>query len=108
MLPYYKPSSQQIGNGDNNWIQQQNYAMENELAEKVQELHRASLGLRAVIKKDKSNWDKMGDLFGNASDILNETVKKFDVMKKTGGINIILYLACFMFVVFMLFYWIFF
>ena len=58
--------------------------------------------------EDKSNWDKMSDLFSNSRELLGETMKKFDVMKKTGGVNVILYLACFMFLVFMLFYWLFF
>mmetsp|Transcript_39371 Transcript_39371/g.34849 ORF Transcript_39371/g.34849 Transcript_39371/m.34849 type:complete len:101 (-) Transcript_39371:57-359(-) len=100
MLSNHHPSSE--------YLTKENQRLEDQLYHGVQKLKEASLGLRRDIKKDKEGWERMSELFGNAGEMLNQSVKRFDVMKQTGGVNVTLYLACFMFFVLMLFYWIFF
>eukprot|EP01084_Bolivina_argentea_P227516 384232_1 len=97
MLPHHNSSSE--------IMTKQNDELQNQLSSKVRQLVVASRNLRRIIIQDKSNWGKMEPMFGSASDILSQAMKKFDVMKQTGGINVILYLAIFMFFVFMILYW---
>lgn len=100
MFSHHPPSSE--------YLAKENLRLEDELYHGVQKLKKASLSFRQDVIKDKQEWNRMGQLFGNASEMLNQSMKKFDVMKQTGGINVTLYLACFMFFILMLFYWLFF
>ena len=97
-------SSRRYSRESRSFLERQNTALEDELFIKVDRLKGASLELSGILQSDKSNVEKFTDLFDNAGDMMREVGKKFNVMKRTGGMNTLLYLSCFMVFVFILFY----
>ena len=82
----------------------------NDLAEKlnsqVEMLKTGMYELSDIIKKDKRNLNDIEMSFGTASGLLGQTMDKFGDMMGTGGTKTTCYLACFIFFVFIIFYWI--
>ena len=77
-----------------------------ELNGKVEMLKSGALDLQTIIKKDISKLNDIEISMGSASGLLGQTVGKFEKMMKTGGTKTTCYLACFIFFVFIIFYWI--
>ena len=76
-----------------------------ELDSKISQLKRGASELRGIITEDDRRLNDIEHLMDNASGFLTQSMQKFDVMMKTGGTKTTCYLACFIFAVFILFYW---
>merc|ERR1712154_503982 len=87
-------------------MEEKNNELINELNSKVGLLKSGALDLNSIIKKDAKQLNDIEMSMGSASGLLGQTMGKFENMMKTGGTKVTCYLACFIFVVFMLFYWI--
>ena len=87
-------------------MEEKNNELVDELNKKVGMLKNGAIDLSQIIKKDISKLNDIEVSMGSASGLLGQTVSKFDQMMKTGGTKVTCYLACFIFFVFLIFYWI--
>eukprot|EP01084_Bolivina_argentea_P098826 177654_1 len=77
-----------------------------ELNSKVSLLKTGALDLNTMIKTDAKQLNDIEMSMGSATGLLAQSMDKFGHMMKTGGTRTTCYLACFIFVVFIIFYWI--
>lgn len=87
-------------------MEEKNNELVSELNEKVELLKRGAYDLNQIIKDDNKNMNDIEFSMSNASGLLEQTMGKFGDMMNTGGTKTTCYLACFIFFVFIIFYWI--
>merc|ERR1719229_372675 len=87
-------------------MEQKNNAMIEDLQKKTSMLLDGGKDLSKLIKEDERRMNEIGGLMGDASGLLSQSMGKFNDMLETGGTKTTCYLACFIFVVFLIFYWI--
>ena len=86
-------------------MEDKNNEIIDELDSKISLLKRGATELRGIITEDDRKLNDIEHLMDNASNFLTQSMQKFDVMTKKGGAKMTCYLACFIFAVFFLFYW---
>ena len=87
-------------------MEEKNNELVDELHAKVGMLKNGAWGLNKLIKDDAKQLNDIEMSMGSASGLLSQTMGKFEQMMQTGGTKTTCYLACFIFVVFFIFYWI--
>eukprot|EP00483_Globobulimina_turgida_P001429 UN01431 len=87
-------------------MEEKNNELISELNSKVGLLKSGALDINQMIKTDAKQLNDIEMSMGNASGLLGQTMDKFGTMMKTGGTKVTCYLACFIFLVFIIFYWI--
>jgi len=87
-------------------MEEKNNELVDQLHAKVGMLKTGAFDLNRIIGDDARQLNDIEGSMGDASGLLGQTLGKFDQMMKTGGTKVTCYLACFIFVVFLLFYWI--
>eukprot|EP00485_Elphidium_margaritaceum_P023902 CAMPEP_0202712302 /NCGR_PEP_ID=MMETSP1385-20130828/37217_1 /ASSEMBLY_ACC=CAM_ASM_000861 /TAXON_ID=933848 /ORGANISM="Elphidium margaritaceum" /LENGTH=108 /DNA_ID=CAMNT_0049372295 /DNA_START=55 /DNA_END=378 /DNA_ORIENTATION=+ len=86
-------------------MEEKNNELIEQLNSKVSLLKNGALGLNKVIKADERQRNDIESAMDSASGLLGQAMGKFDAMMQTGGTKTTCYLACFIFVVFLIFYW---
>ena len=87
-------------------MEEKNNELIDQLNSKVSLLKSGAFDLNKIIKDDERQLNDIENSMGSASGLLGQAMGKFDNMMKTGGTKVTCYLACFIFFVFILFYWI--
>eukprot|EP01084_Bolivina_argentea_P199280 341020_1 len=87
-------------------MEEKNNELIAELNSKVGMLKSGALDINKIIKQDAKQLNDIEMSMGNASGLLGQSMDKFGSMMKTGGTKTTCYLACFIFFVFIIFYWI--
>eukprot|EP00486_Rosalina_sp_Unknown_P008934 CAMPEP_0201589320 /NCGR_PEP_ID=MMETSP0190_2-20130828/165206_1 /ASSEMBLY_ACC=CAM_ASM_000263 /TAXON_ID=37353 /ORGANISM="Rosalina sp." /LENGTH=114 /DNA_ID=CAMNT_0048043215 /DNA_START=83 /DNA_END=427 /DNA_ORIENTATION=+ len=87
-------------------MEERNNELIDQLNSKVSMLKSGASSLGEIIKDDARQLNDIEGSMGSASGMLGQAMGKFDTMMKTGGTKVTCYLACFIFFVFILFYWI--
>eukprot|EP01084_Bolivina_argentea_P199281 341021_1 len=87
-------------------MDEKNNELISELNTKVGMLKSGAWDINKLIKQDAKQLNDIEISMGNASGGLEQSINKFATMMKTGGTKTTCYLACFIFFVFIIFYWI--
>ena len=87
-------------------MEQKNNELIDQISAKVDILKKGASGLGDIIREDERQLNDIQNSMGSASGLLGQAMGNFDNMMQTGGTKVTCYLACFIFFVFILFYWI--